>query len=88
MQTTATRDGDVWVINGAKTFITGGMKGDYFVVGARTGGEGLLGISLFFVDAGSPGFSRTPLERKMGWWASIRPRCISMTVGCREPPDG
>ena len=70
MQTTATRDGDAWVINGAKTFITGGMKGDYFVVGARTGGEGLFGISLFFVDADSPGFSRTPLERKMGWWAS------------------
>ena len=70
MQTTAERDGVEWVLNGAKTFITGGMKGDYFVVGARTGGEGLLGISLFFVAADNTGFSRTPLERKMGWWAS------------------
>jgi len=70
MQTTAVRDGDEYVINGSKTFITGGMNGHYFVVGARTGGEGLAGISLFFVDADTPGFSRTPLERKMGWWAS------------------
>ncbi|MEP5569197.1 MAG: acyl-CoA dehydrogenase family protein [Halioglobus sp.] len=70
MQTTAARDGDEWVINGSKTFITGGMKGDYFVVGARTGGKGLVGISLFFVDADTPGFTRTPLDRKMGWWAS------------------
>ncbi|RLQ22042.1 acyl-CoA dehydrogenase [Seongchinamella sediminis] len=70
MQTTAVRDGDEWVINGSKTFITGGMKGDFFVVAARTGGEGLVGISLFFVDADTQGFSRSALERKMGWWAS------------------
>ena len=70
LQTTATRDGDEYVLNGSKTFITGGMKGDYFVVGARTGDAGLLGISLFFVEWGTPGFSRTSLDRKMGWWAS------------------
>lgn len=70
LQTTAVRDGDDYLINGSKTFITGGMKGDYFVVGARTGEPGLLGVSLFFVDWGTPGFSRTPLDRKMGWWAS------------------
>jgi len=46
------------------------MKGDYFVVGARTGGPGLSGISLFFVEYGTPGFTRTALERKMGWWCS------------------
>ena len=50
--------------------ITGGMNASYFVVGARTGDKGLGGISLFFVDEGTPGFERTPLERKMGWWAS------------------
>lgn len=70
MKTTAKRDGNHWVINGSKTFITGGMQSDYFVIGARTGGQGLSGISLFFVDADAPGFSRTPLAKKMGWWAS------------------
>jgi acyl-CoA dehydrogenase len=70
MKTTAKLDGDHWVLNGSKTFITGGMESDYFVVGARTGGEGLTGISLFFVPADTPGFSRTPLGKKMGWWAS------------------
>lgn len=70
MQTHAHRDGDEWVINGSKTFITGGMKSDFFVVGARTAEGGLSGISLFFVDENTPGFSRTPLDKKMGWWAS------------------
>ncbi|GHA82376.1 acyl-CoA dehydrogenase [Algimonas arctica] len=70
MKTTAKLDGDHWVLNGSKTYITGGMESDYFVVGARTGGKGLAGISLFFVEAGTPGFSRTPLGKKMGWWAS------------------
>ena len=70
MTTTARKDGDHYVLNGSKTFITGGMNASYFVVGARTGDKGLGGISLFFVDEGTPGFERTLLERKMGWWAS------------------
>ena len=70
LKTTAKKDGNHYVINGSKTFITGGMKSDYFVVGARTGDEGLAGISLFFVEADAAGFSRTEIERKMGWWAS------------------
>ena len=70
MKTTAHRDGDAYILNGSKTFITGAMQADYFVVGARTGGEGLVGISLFLVEADAEGFSRTPLERKMGWWCS------------------
>ncbi len=70
LKTTAVRDGNHWKLNGSKTFITGGMQSDYFVIGARTGGSGLSGISLFFVDADTPGFSRTPLTKKMGWWAS------------------
>ena len=70
VRTTARQDGNHYVLNGSKAFITSGMKSDYFVVGARTGGEGLTGISLFFVEADTPGFSRTPLPRKMGWWAS------------------
>ena len=70
MKTRAHRDGNHWVLNGSKTFITGGMRGDYFVVGARTGEAGMAGISLFFVDKDMPGFSRTALDRKMGWWCS------------------
>ncbi len=70
LRTTATRDGNHFILNGSKTFITGGMKSDYFVVGARTGGPGLKGISLFFVEADAPGFSRASIGRKMGWWAS------------------
>ena len=70
IKTTASVDGDDYVINGSKTFITGAVKGDYFVVGARTGGPGLKGISLFFVEKGTPGFSLTPLDKKMGWWCS------------------
>ena len=70
LKTTAMRDGNHYVVNGSKTFITGGMNSDYFVVGARTGDEGLAGISLFFVEADADGFSRTLIDRKMGWWAS------------------
>lgn len=68
--TRAVKDGDGWRISGEKTFITGGMKARWYVVGARTGGEGFGGISLFLVEAGSEGFSRTPIRNKMGWWAS------------------
>lgn len=70
LKTTARRDGNHWVLNGSKTFITGGMTSDYFVIPARTGGKGLAGISLFFVEADAAGFSRSPLPRKMGWWCS------------------
>ena len=70
IKTTARREGDEYVLNGQKMFITGGMQASYFVIGARTGGEGMGGISLFFVEADTPGFTRTAIERKMGWWAS------------------
>jgi len=70
LRTRAVRDKGDYVLQGAKTFITGGMRSDYFVVAARTGAEGLSGISLFLVDADAPGFSRQPLARKMGWWCS------------------
>jgi acyl-CoA dehydrogenase len=70
LRTKAVREDGDYVLNGEKTFITGGMRSDYFVVAARTGGEGLTGISLFLVEANAPGFSRQPLPRKMGWWCS------------------
>jgi acyl-CoA dehydrogenase len=70
LKTTARRDGNHWVINGSKAFITGGMTSDYFVIPARTGGAGLKGISLFFVEGDTPGFSRSEMSRKMGWWCA------------------
>jgi len=70
MRTVARRDGDSYVLNGSKTFITGSLFSDYFVVAARTGEGGLNGISLFLVERDAPGFTMTPLERKMGWWCS------------------
>lgn len=70
LKTRAERDGNHFVLNGVKTFMTGGMKASHFVVGARTGGPGLGGISLFLVDADAEGFSRASVGPKQGWWAS------------------
>jgi acyl-CoA dehydrogenase len=69
LQTTARRDGDHFVVNGQKTFITSGMRADYVTTAVRTGGPGAAGISLLVVPTSTAGFSATPLT-KMGWWAS------------------
>jgi acyl-CoA dehydrogenase len=69
LRTTARRDGDHYIVNGSKTFITSGMRADVLTVAVRTGGHGVGGISFLVVDGESPGLSRTPL-RKMGWWCS------------------
>lgn len=70
LSTTAKRDGDHYVVNGSKTFITSGMRADYYTVAVRTGEPGHKGISLLLVERDREGFSRTPLDRKMGWWCS------------------
>ena len=67
--TSARRDGDHYVVKGEKTFITSGMRADFYSVAVRTGGPGMGGISLLLIERDTPGFSRTPLK-KMGWWAS------------------
>lgn len=69
LKTTARRDGDHYVVNGSKTFITSGMRADFLTVAVRTGEPGLNGISLLVVEAGTPGFTRSRLD-KMGWWCS------------------
>ena len=69
LETRAVREGDEYSITGGKMFITTGMRADYFVVAARTGGDGMDGISLFLVEGDRPGLTRTPLE-KQGWWCS------------------
>lgn len=69
LKTRAERRGDRYVVNGAKTLITSGMRADYVTLAVRTGGEGMGGISLLLVELDREGVSRTPLE-KMGWHAS------------------
>lgn len=66
LKTTARRDGDTFIVNGAKTFISNGMRADWFVAAVRTGGPGMNGISMLLIPADAAGVSRTPL-RKMGW---------------------
>ncbi|HWT32688.1 MAG TPA: acyl-CoA dehydrogenase family protein [Microbacterium sp.] len=67
LQARAVRDGDDYVLNGVKQFISGGGEASVYVVMARTGDAGARGISAFLVDATLPGVSFGQLERKMGW---------------------
>lgn len=70
MRTTAVKDGDHYVINGSKTFITNGVYSDYLVVAAKTSPElGNKGISIFVIDRDIPGVSSVKLD-KLGWRAS------------------
>ena len=68
--TTAERDGDHYVVNGSKTYITGGMRADWVSTAVRTGDGGAGGVSMLLIPTDAEGFSRTQLERKQGWWAS------------------
>ena len=70
LRTTAVRDGDVYVVNGSKTFITSGCRADQVTCAVRTGEEGAHGISFLVIEKGTPGFSTSTKLRKMGWWAS------------------
>lgn len=70
LRTTAVRNGDDYIVNGSKTFITSGVRADQYTVAVRTGGEGHQGISLLVIDADAPGFTRSGPLAKMGWWAS------------------
>ena len=69
LRTTAKRDGDHYIVNGEKTFITSGMRADYITTAVRTGGDGPGGVSLLLIPGDTPGLTRTSLK-KMGWWAS------------------
>lgn len=70
LTTTAERDGDHYVVNGSKTYITGGMHANWYTTAVRTGGAGAKGVSALLIPAASEGVSRTALDRKQGWWAS------------------
>ncbi|MGM0453584.1 MAG: acyl-CoA dehydrogenase family protein, partial [Thermodesulfobacteriota bacterium] len=70
LATTAEKDGDCYVVNGSKTFITSGVRADQLTCAVRTGGEGAQGISLLVIEADSPGYSVSDKLKKTGWWAS------------------
>ena len=69
LRTRAERRGDQYVVNGAKTLITSGMRADYITLAVRTGDAGMGGVSLLLVETERAGVSRTRLD-KMGWLAS------------------
>ncbi len=81
---TARREGNEWIIDGEKTFITSGVRADWITVAVRTGTKGAGGISLIVVPGDAPGLTRTPLA-KMGWWCSDTAQ-LSF-ADCRVPAD-
>jgi alkylation response protein AidB-like acyl-CoA dehydrogenase len=83
MKTTARKDGDQYVLNGTKAFISGAGTSDLYVVMARTGGEGAKGVSAFVVEKDMPGISFGAQERKMGW--NAQPTAQVNFDDCRVP---
>ena len=78
------RDGDHYVVNGEKTFITSGMRADFLTVAVRTdpANKGPGGVSLLVIDGDTPGLTRHELK-KMGWWSSDTAHLHF--DGCRVP---
>ena len=70
IKTTAVKDGDHYILNGSKTFITSGCRADQVTCAVRTGDQGAGGISMIVVEKGTPGFSVSKKLKKTGWWAS------------------
>jgi acyl-CoA dehydrogenase len=70
LRTRAVRDGDHYVVNGAKTYITSGVRADFVTTAVRTGEPGYAGISLLVVEQGTPGFTVSRKLDKMGWRCS------------------
>ncbi len=85
MRSTARRDGDGYVLNGSKAFISGGGVSDIYVAMARTGVEGPKGISAFVIEKGMPGLSFGANEKKMGW--NSQPTAQVMFDDLRVPAE-
>ena len=83
LTTRAVRDGDHYVVTGAKMFITSGCRADFVTTAVRTGGPGHGGISLLVIERGTPGFTVSKKLEKMGWWASDTAELVF--DGCRVP---
>jgi alkylation response protein AidB-like acyl-CoA dehydrogenase len=92
LTTRAVRDGDHYVLNGQKQFISGAGAGDLYVVMARTGGDGAAGISALIVPGDTPGLSFGANERKMGWNAQPTRAVVfentRIAAGNRLGPEG
>jgi len=85
LRTKAVRDGDHYVLDGVKQFISGAGSSDVYLVMARTGDTGPRGISTFVVENGTPGLSFGAQEQKMGWHA--QPTAQVIFDGVRVPAD-
>ena len=85
MRTRAVLDGDEWVLNGTKQFISGAGATQIYVVMARSGGPGAAGVSAFLVEDGTPGLSFGTEERKMGW--HTQPTRQVIFENCRIPAN-
>lgn len=83
LKTTAKRDGDDYVLNGAKSFISGGSVSDVYLCMVRTGDNSYKGISCVLVEKGTPGLSFGKLEHKMGW--NSQPTTMVFFENCRVP---
>ena len=83
LQTRARRDGDHYVLDGAKAFISGGGRSDIYVAMVRTGEPGPRGISCLVVENGTPGLSFGKQEKKLGW--HTQPTAVVNFEGCRVP---
>ncbi|MFN7169199.1 MAG: isobutyryl-CoA dehydrogenase [Pannonibacter sp.] len=83
LRTRAVREGDHYVLNGSKAFISGGGAADIYIVMARTGGEGAGGVSCFVVEKGTPGLSFGAQEIKLGW--KSQPTAQVNFTDCRIP---
>jgi len=70
IQTTAESDGDHYIVNGSKTFITSGCRADQLTCAVRTGSKGAQGLSLLVVESDTPGYTVSNKLKKTGWWAS------------------
>lgn len=85
MRSRAVRDGDHYVLNGAKAFISGGGVSDIYVAMVRTGDEGAGGVSCFIIEKGTPGLSFGANEKKMGW--NNQPTAQVIFEDCRVPVE-
>ena len=85
MRSTGRLDGDHYVLDGSKAFISGGGVSDIYVCMVRTGGEGAKGISAVVVEKGTPGLSFGANEKKMGW--NSQPTTTVTFDGCRVPAE-
>jgi alkylation response protein AidB-like acyl-CoA dehydrogenase len=83
LKTRAVREGDHYVLDGTKAFISGGGVSDLYVVMARTGEGGPRGISCFVVENGTPGLTFGAREKKLGW--KSQPTAMVMFENCRVP---